>query len=140
MGRNSVVLLMVVALAVAHASADESSLTEYGQSLPQSREAIGLWWASSGWKVGRDRGLPSEKGEAITVRTAKNEVEAAQFVIRPAAALKDLWIKAEALVGSAGARIAAENIEMLEVRYVNVARPTDRSTVAGYWPDPLPPF
>ena len=62
----------------------------YGELLPGSSEQVGVWWASSGWKIGRERGLPQTKGEAIVIRAAKNEAEAAQLVIRPKAAVKGL--------------------------------------------------
>src|SRR4030042_2997369 len=75
----------------------------YGELLPGSNEQVGLWWASSGWKIGRDRGLPTARSEAILIRTAKNEVEAAQLVVRPAAARKGLVVEASALTGPAGA-------------------------------------
>ena len=140
MWKNTVVLFTIVTACFAQGQTPDYSSQPYGQVLPGSSERVGLWWASSGWKVSRDRELPSDKGEAMIVRAAKNEAEAAQFVLRPVGALKRLWIKAEALVGPASARIAADNIEILEVRYVNVTRPTDRSAVAGYWPDPLPPL
>ena len=119
---------------------DYLAATAYGELLPGSSEQVGLWWASSGWKVGQDRGVPKAKGEAILLRAAKNEAEAVQLVVRPAVALKGLVIEAGALTGPAGATIPAQSIDLLEVRYVNVTRPTDKSTTAGYWPDPLPPL
>jgi hypothetical protein len=112
----------------------------YGQVLPASSGQVGLWWASSGWKIGRDRDLPQTAGTAIVIRAAQNEAEAAQLVVRPASGLKGLTLKAEALGGPAGATISARSVEILQVRYVNVTRPTDRSAVAGFWPDPLPPL
>ncbi len=119
---------------------DYLAVTSYGESLPGSSEQVGLWWASSGWKVGRERGLPRTKSDAIVIRAAKNETEAAQLVVRPTAALKGLVLEAGLLTGPAGATIPAQSIDILEVRYVNVTRPTDKSTVAGHWPDPLPPL
>ncbi len=71
---------------------------------------------------------------------ARNEAEAAQLVIRPAAGLKGLTISAGALAGTGGAAIPKENIEILKVQYVNVTTPTDKSSTAGLWPDPLPPL
>jgi hypothetical protein len=47
---------------------------------------------------------------------------------------------AGSLKGPGGAVIGPENVEVLEVRYVNVELPTDKSSVAGLWPDPLPPL
>jgi len=112
----------------------------YGQLLPESTERVGLWWASSGWKIARNRDLPQAKGDAIVIRAARNETEAAQLVIRPTAALHDLRIAAGPLKGPSGAAIEADNIEILQVRYVDVTHPTDRSAVKGPWPDPLPPL
>jgi hypothetical protein len=112
----------------------------YGQLLPHSTQEVGLWWASSGWKIGRGRPLPDGRAEAIVIRAARNEAEAAQLVVRPTRPLEGLTIRAGALDGPPGATIAAGHIDVLEVRYVNVTRPTDKSAVAGPWPDPLPPL
>ncbi len=112
----------------------------YGQLLPGSTQQVGLWWASSGWKIGRDRGLPEVTGEALVIRAARNEAEAVQLVVRPVADLKGLTVTPGTLAGPAGATIPGQNVEVLEMRYVNVTRPTDKSAVAGYWPDPLPPL
>jgi len=114
--------------------------TASGERLPGSSEQVGVWWASCGWKIGRDCPLPQAKGEAISIRAAKNEAEAAQLVIRPKAAIQGLAVTPGVLTGPAGATIPASCVEVLEVRYVNVTRTTDRSSVAGYWPDPLPPL
>lgn len=111
---------------------------QYGELLPKSTPQVGLWWASSGWKIGQDRELPKAKGKAIVIRAAKNETEAAQLVVRPGADLKGLRIQASPLTSSGDATLPASTVEILEVRYVNVARPTDRSAVTGFWPDPLP--
>ncbi|MBL7153210.1 MAG: hypothetical protein ISS79_05800, partial [Phycisphaerae bacterium] len=113
---------------------------EYGQLLEGSTAKVGLWWASSGWKVSPDKPLPKAKSPAITVRTARNEVEAAQLVVRPTLPINSLTLTATSLKGPAGAVIPAENIEILEVRYVNVTRATDKTSVLGLWPDPLPPL
>jgi len=112
----------------------------YGELLPDSTEQVGLWWASSGWKIAPDRTLPSKQSEAVVIRAAKNETEAAQLVVRPDADLKGLRIQAGTLTGPGGATLPASTVEILEVRYVNVTRPTDKSAVTGPWPDPLPPL
>jgi hypothetical protein len=121
-----------------YAQSDGYFEMSYGQTLPQSSDEVGLWWASSGWEIARDRNLPEAKGDVIVIRAAKNETEAAQLVVRPTAALHNLRVTARLLMGPHGATIAAKNVEILQVRYVNVTRPTDRSAVAGPWPDPLP--
>ncbi|MCX5675350.1 MAG: DUF6067 family protein [Planctomycetota bacterium] len=114
--------------------------TSYGEQLPGTSEEAGLWWCSSGWKVSRTRPAPTAQGRAVVIRAAKNEVEAAQVVLRPEKALRGLAAKAEALKGPGGAVLPAENIDILRVRYVNVTHPTDASSTAAPWPDPLPPL
>jgi len=112
----------------------------YGEELPGSTEEVGLWWASSGWKVSQVRPLPQAKGLALVIRAAGDEREAAQLVVRPKRPLRRLWARAQDLEGPGGVRIAAGQIELLRVEYVPVARPSDYSGAAGNWPDPLPPF
>lgn len=122
------------------ASAQTSSYFDspYGQLLPASSEQVGLWWASSGWKIGQDKPPPQTITPAITVRAARNEVEAVQLVVRPKAPLNGLTIRPEALAGPGGKTIPAENIEVLKVHYVTITHPTDKSSAPGPWPDPLP--
>ncbi len=129
---------MAVSFSLAQAS--DYFNAEYGEQLTSSTDQVGLWWASSGWKISVDKSLPKARSEAIMIRAARNEAEAAQLVVRPTAALRDLKVIAGALTGPAGATIPAQNVEVLKVRYVNVEHPTDKSTIAGLWPDPLPPF
>lgn len=112
----------------------------YGALLPDSSEAVGLWWASSGWKVGRDRRLPSATASAMRVQTARNEREATQFVLRPAEGLQGLRVTPRALTTTAGDQLPAEHIEILHVGYVPIAQCTDYVGVIGDWPDPLLPL
>ncbi len=97
----------------------------YGELLGGSAEQVGLWWASSGWKISRDKPLPKATGQAIEIRAARNETEAAQLVVRPKVTLKDFTIHTAVLSGPGGAIIPEENIDVLKVRYVNVSKPTD---------------
>jgi hypothetical protein len=114
--------------------------TAYGELLPGSTENVGLWWASSGWKVSQQRPLPLARGEALVIRAAGDEREAAQLVVRPGALLRGLRIIPQALKGPKGSRIEARQIEVLRVGYVPVAQPSDYSGAAALWPDPLPPL
>ncbi len=125
---------------IGSAQASDYFNSSFGELLTGSSDKVGLWWASSGWKISRDKSLPVEMSKAITIRAARNEAEAAQLVVRPAVPLSGLTIKAGDLTGPGGAVISSENVEVLEVRYANVERPTDKSSVAGFWPDPLPPL
>ena len=112
----------------------------YGQKLPPTSDAVGLWWASSGWKISQTRPLPEAVSEAAVLSAARNETEALQLVLRPKTELKGFTVKANPLTGPNGNVIPAKSIEVLRERYVNVVRPTDASTGPGAWPDPLPPF
>jgi hypothetical protein len=112
----------------------------FGQQLPGSTDTIGLWWCSSGWKVGATRPLPGSRGRAIVVQAAANESEAAQLVIRPRRPIKGLTAEVGELVGGAGSKLTGTQIELLRVGYVDVTQPTDETSTVGAWPDPLPPL
>jgi hypothetical protein len=112
----------------------------YGRLLPGSSEAVTLWWASSGWKVPRSRPAPTARGEALRIRAAGNEAEAAQLVLRPAAALRGLTVTTSDLRGPGGNVLEAGCIEVLRVGYVPVTQKTDATSVLADWPDPLPPL
>ena len=114
--------------------------SRYGECLPGSTDAVGLWWASSGWKVARSRPLPGRTGPALRVAMARNETEAAQLVVRPARALKEVTFRCGNLSGPNGTVLPAESIDLLRVGYVPVTQPSDNVGVAAPWPDPLPPF
>ncbi|MCC6143666.1 MAG: DUF4091 domain-containing protein [Candidatus Hydrogenedentes bacterium] len=112
----------------------------YGQVLPGSTEDLALWWAPSGWKISQSRPAPKDAGAALKIAAARNEAEAAQFVLRPRAGLKQLAIVPGELAGPEGAVLPASAIDVLRVRYVHVAQATDEAGGLGWWPDPLPPL
>jgi len=114
--------------------------SSYGEVLPGSTDDVALWWASSGWKISRTRALPEQTGTALAIKAARNEAEAAQLVVRPAATLRGFTVAGTPLTGPDGAAIPAGNVELLRVHYVPVGQPTDKVGVAAPWPDPLPPF
>ena len=112
----------------------------YGARLPDSTAEVALWGASSGWKIGRQWPVPEQAADAILIRAARNEAEAAQLVIRPAAPLHDLTLTVTELTGKRhGQKIGRAAVDLLRVRYVMIATPSDRSGTQGPWPDPLPP-
>jgi hypothetical protein len=112
----------------------------YGQRLVQSKEGVRLWWASSGWKIDRDRPVPKGRGKAIELGLARNEAEAVQLVVNPKRELKSLAANAGDLRGPNGRTLPADCVDILRVRYVHVDRITDRTSAQAWWPDPLPPF
>ena len=44
----------------------------YGWRLAESNEEATLWWASSGWKIGRAWAPPEKTGGPLLVRAARN--------------------------------------------------------------------
>ena len=140
MSKKILLLALLLTGRIGIAQAGDYFQMSYGELLAGSTEKVGLWWASSGWKIGPDKPLPGAKGRAIRIRTARDEVEAAQLVVRPTGALNGLTLRVGELTGPGGALIPAESLEVLEVRYVNVEKPTDKSATTGLWPDPLPPL
>ncbi len=138
--RKILCLVMLLTGPVVSAQNSDYFRAPYGELLVGSGEKADLWWASSGWKISRDRPAPEAQSWAIEIRAARNEAEAAQLVIRPKVALSNLTVYAGQLKGPGGAVIPAQNVDVLEVRYVKVELPTDKSSVAGLWPDPLPPL
>ncbi|MBN2492842.1 MAG: DUF4091 domain-containing protein [Planctomycetes bacterium] len=141
---------MVIELAAAGFRAEgeihvpELHRTDYGHRIEVAGLAGGaaLWWASSGWKIDRRRPAPeATSSRALELSAARNETEAVQLVIRAgAAAVEGLRVAAGPLTGPNGAEIPAAAIDVLRVAYVRITDPTDPTSVAGLWPDPLPPL
>lgn len=111
---------------------------DYGRRLPDSSDAVSLWWASSGYKVSKGRPAPELNDTSLKLSAARNEIEAAQFVVRPAEDLTGFQAVAKDLKSPSGAMIPAHAIDLLEVGYVYIHTPTDLYGAVGYWPDPLP--
>ncbi len=111
----------------------------YGEHLPGSTEETALWWAPSGYKVSTNRPAPEAAGTALRLAAARNETEAAQFVLRSATGLTGLTAVASDLTGPA-ATIPGDAVTLLQVAYVYVHTPTDTLGAVGHWPDPLLPL
>ena len=126
--------------AQAELSVPEFYDASYGEALPGSTEAVALWSAASGWKVPRTRPVPTAQGEALLIRAAGNEAEAAQLVLRPVAALRGLTVTPGGLQGPGQSVLSASCLEVLRVRYVPVTQKTDGAGLVADWPDPLPPI
>lgn len=105
----------------------------FGRALPGGGEAAGFWWASSCRKIRQDSVYPSERAEAIVVRTARNEAESAQFAVAAKEDIADFRATAEV------EGIPAEAVEVRRVRNVEAVWGSDSASRIGLWPDPLPP-
>ncbi|MCD6362284.1 MAG: DUF4091 domain-containing protein [Armatimonadetes bacterium] len=105
-----------------------------------SDPVMDLWWCEGAYKVNRDRPAPKVEGRIVKLEAARGEYEPVQIVLRPKRKLTRLTASASELLGPGGARISADDIEVLRVGYVKVWRPTDFEGCEGWWPDPLPPL
>ena len=107
---------------------------EMGTTVPGASDAtLGVWTVSSGWKVPRlALPLPKARAERITLRAARNEAEAVQLVLSPAADLADVSVTAEGFPDGLG-------MEVWRVGYIQIERPTDGICISGPTADPLPP-
>lgn len=116
--------------------------SDYGYRLASTPEGE-LWWCEAPYKVYPRRPAPTKphsKGDALWLEAAGGEREHAQLILLPRQAVGTLQVFATDLTGSGGARIPKTAVEIREVGYVSVHRPTDRVGTADEWPDPLPPL
>ena len=101
---------------------------------------VTLWWAlSSSAKIRPDQPPPTATSAAIQLSSARNEREAVQLVIRSARPIEDCRLTCGGLTAASGAQIAADQVEVLQVRYLEITEPTDHAAQLGLWPDPLLP-
>jgi len=106
-------------------------------------DGLGVWWCESGWKVGRDHGLPERPSagrvKPASIAAARGEYEPVQVVLRPD---KDGQLLSATVAPLRNARGDAVPIDVRidEVAYVQVTQPTDESCLRGWYPDPLPPL
>ena len=99
------------------------------------------WWAiSSATKIQPDRAPPANASAAVRLRSARNERECVQIILRSARPLRGFSIAALTLTGPGQHAIAPPDTEWLRAVYLDITTPTDKSTKAGLWPDPLVPF
>lgn len=99
------------------------------------------WWAlSSAAKVRPDSPAPPQASAAMRLRSAQNEWECAQLVVRPAKSWHQVTVQVAALSGPNSHEVAATNLEILQAVYLDVQTATDSHTTSGLWPDPLKPL
>ncbi|MCO5051225.1 MAG: DUF4091 domain-containing protein [Verrucomicrobiae bacterium] len=138
-----IMLAVATAVIAGHTETTNAVLNDSrpGYWLAQSAD-LGVWWCESGWKVGRERMMPeraNQKLAPLKVSAARGEYEAVQVVLRPERDGELLAAELGALKSRWG-RTAAITSTIAEVAYVEVTKPTDKTCVVGWYPDPLPPL
>ena len=101
MSMKSVVVIASLLLLVS------ASTVLAAERLPHQPEGVDVWWAlSSAAKVRPDRKAPDNSGQALRIRLARNETDAAQVILRPRRRLQGFRIGRGALLRADGARPA----------------------------------
>ncbi len=104
--------------------------TDYGELVPDTSSALALWRASSGWKIPRNRPVPTRRANALELAVAANEAEAVQLVLTPVETVSNVTVEVE---------VPPLSAQALRVAYLRVDDPVDHTVLSGEYPDPLPP-
>ena len=111
---------------------------DFGERLDSGTDGS-VWWCPATYKVSLNRPVPRRLGHAAWLSAARGEFEPVQIVLRPEKAVSGMTVAVEALRGPDDAEIPAAAIEVKQVEYVYVHRPSDAWGCVDWWPDPLPP-
>lgn len=104
--------------------------------LSQSTEELEIWTAPPSVRIFRNQEAPAEIGSEVRVYAAADEFEPFQVVVKPDAH-RDLCVN---IVGEGAADAAGIETEIHQVKYVDIAVPSDLLGSVGPWPDPLWPL
>lgn len=97
-----------------------------------------IWWANSGWKIGKDWEAPKEQCKNIFVSSAKNEYESFQIIINPKNKIENFTIQVSDLTNEKNKILKSENFEFKIAKFINIEFPSDSVGFIGSCPDPLP--
>ncbi len=109
----------------------------YGYNLGGDSDCA-VWWAEGAYKVMRYDPLPEGQVIPVRLKSARNEYESFQVVLKPRREIESLVISITDLKNNAGGSIPAAYITIREEVYVHIIRPTDDYGKPGWYPDPLP--
>lgn len=107
-------------------------LETYTYTLEQSTASYQFWTAPPSQRIFKDAGLPLATGTEIRLYAARNEFEPFQVVVKP---LSSGGVAVN--LSPFGSGIAAE---IYQVKYVDIAQPSDSLGRSGPYPDPLWPL
>ena len=126
--------LLCAAQTFAHAQTDVFlDDSRCGHWLAQTKD-LGVWWCESGWKVGRERGLPEKphrRPGPVTLSAARGEYRAGRRWSCGRRRMGSCCRRRRARCTRAGARVAHMTVQMDEVAYVQVTHPTDKLGTPG---------
>ena len=113
----------------------------YG-ALIASGDGVNLWAAVSGRKVVRTRPAPAKKGRGLMMRTAANEAESVQLVVRAESDVTHVKValREDLACARSGFCLPESSVSVKRVGYVDVRHPTDFGGLPIAAPDMLLPY
>lgn len=102
-----------------------------------ARHGLAYGWIHGVEKVFRDRPFNGNLGGTLKLELAANEYEGVQLVLKSNKPFKNVRVTVSDLVSVSGAKVTADQIEILPVGYVNTKKPPYAVDYVGWWPDPL---
>ena len=117
---------------LANFSLGDQAIENYTYTIPHSSRNFTFWTTLPTEKVFKDSPVPSQTGKVINVLAAKNEFEPFVLVVKPS-----FSGSVQVSVGDFGAGI---EVEIYQVKYVELEQSTDFLGRQGQYPDPLWPL
>lgn len=105
---------------------------DYIYQLTQSTGSYTFWTTLPAQRVFKNDAVPADTGSSVLVYAAKNEFEPFQIVVRPASS--------GSVTVSADDFGSGIDVEIYQVKYVNITQATDSLGKTGDYPDPLWPI
>ncbi|KAA3603907.1 MAG: DUF4091 domain-containing protein [Calditrichaeota bacterium] len=115
----------------------QPSSQNYG-NLIEKNSNLEIWWANSGWKIGKDWKAPKEQDKNIFVSSAKNESESFQIIVNPKNEIENLTIQVSDLKNENQKILSSKNFEFKIAKFLDLEFPSDSVGFVGSCPDPLP--
>ena len=122
----------VLLFALSSVALSQSAVEDYTYTLTQSTKRYTFWTTLPSEKVFKNSQVPSLTGSDVKVYAARNEFEPFKIVINPSSSGS-----VTVSVGDLGGGI---EVEIFQVKYVNITQNTDYLGQAGEYPDPLWPL
>ncbi len=105
-------------------------------------EGVELSWTVGDWRVFKTpQIIEYQPASPIVMKAPRNDFESFQVVVRPIdRSLSGLTASVTDLTGPENGVIPKENVEIRYAYYHYVSKPTDESTLEGWYPDALVPL
>ncbi|MBL4879817.1 MAG: DUF4091 domain-containing protein [Oleispira sp.] len=114
-----------------------SALANDPGSLLKKDSLCTVWWSNNTTKIMQNSPVPLHKGR-IKVLSARNESEGFQLVLTPSVDINDISVSISDFSKKDGNIIPSANINIRNVEYVHITKPSGKHHTAGWYPDPLP--